>query len=60
MLGEAIQQNGQAGNGAAWYYLGRIYLHESLDECGFSRNSDCDALGVAMCVLPWLALNFGK
>jgi tetratricopeptide (TPR) repeat protein len=28
VLAEAIQQNGQAQNGAAWYYLGRIYLNE--------------------------------
>ena len=28
MLLEAIEKNGQAQNGAAWYYLGRIYLVE--------------------------------
>ena len=28
VLLEAIQQNGQAENPAAWYYLGRIYLQE--------------------------------
>ncbi|MBA3553856.1 MAG: tetratricopeptide repeat protein [Gemmatimonadales bacterium] len=28
VLTEAIQKNGQAENGAAWYYLGRIYLNE--------------------------------
>ena len=28
VLVEAIQQNGQAENPAAWYYLGRIYLHQ--------------------------------
>src|SRR5213595_1692161 len=27
VLVEAIQQNGQDKNPAAWYYLGRIYLH---------------------------------
>ena len=26
VLLEAMQQNGQAKNAAAWYYLGRIYL----------------------------------
>ncbi len=28
VLIEAIEKNGQAENGAAWYYLGRIYLNE--------------------------------
>jgi tetratricopeptide (TPR) repeat protein len=28
VLLEAIQQNGQERNGAAWYYLGRIYLQQ--------------------------------
>ncbi|HUF35462.1 MAG TPA: tetratricopeptide repeat protein, partial [Gemmatimonadales bacterium] len=28
VLTEAIEQNGQAQNPAAWYYLGRIYFHE--------------------------------
>src|SRR3954466_14946057 len=28
VLLEAIQQNGQDKNPAAWYYLGRIYLHQ--------------------------------
>ena len=28
VLTEAIEKNGQAQNGAAWYYLGRIYLVE--------------------------------
>ncbi|HZA97285.1 MAG TPA: hypothetical protein VE399_00820, partial [Gemmatimonadales bacterium] len=28
VLLEAIQQNGQGKNPAAWYFLGRIYLHQ--------------------------------
>lgn len=28
VLTESIEDNGQEKNGAAWYYLGRIYLHE--------------------------------
>jgi len=28
VLGEAISQNGQDKNPAAWYYLGRVYLHQ--------------------------------
>jgi tetratricopeptide (TPR) repeat protein len=28
VLIESIRDNGQAGNAAAWYYLGRVYLYE--------------------------------
>lgn len=28
VIAEAIRDNGQAGNPAAWYYLGRVYLYQ--------------------------------